>query len=60
MTVLDLTVLARLRHHGRHDGEHEGMLVWKESNPGNFHFEPQLVDNLFATRADNITMVYAD
>lgn len=38
LTVLDLTVLASLRHHGCHDGEHEGMLVWKESNPGNFHF----------------------
>lgn len=59
MTVLDLTVLASLRYHGRYDGENEGMLVWNESDPGDFRFEPLLVDNLFATRVDNITMVYA-
>lgn len=57
MTVLDLTVLASLRHQGRYDGERDGMLVWKESEPGDFFFEPLLVDNLFATRVDNITMV---
>ena len=60
MTVLDLTILSSLRQQGRHDGDQDGMLVWKASDPGDFYFEPLLVDNLFATRVDHITMVYAD
>jgi len=60
MTVLDLTILASLRQQGRDDGGQDGILVWKASDPGDFLFEPLLLDNLFATRVDNITMVYAD
>ncbi|WP_439892840.1 hypothetical protein ACS7SF_23210 (plasmid) [Ralstonia sp. 25C] len=59
MTILDLTILASLRHHGRYDGESDRMLVWKENEPSDFHFEPLLVDNLFATRVDDTTMVSA-
>jgi len=58
MTVLDLTILASLRHRGQYVGTDKGALVWKESNPGDFHFEPLLVDNMFATRVDNITLVH--
>jgi hypothetical protein len=57
MTVLDLTILASLRHRGQYEGHSEGMLVWKANDPGDFLFEPLLVDNLFATRVDNVTLI---
>ncbi|ENZ78058.1 hypothetical protein OR214_02334 [Ralstonia pickettii OR214] len=57
MTVLDLTILASLRHRGQYEGPSEGMLVWRENDPGDFLFEPLLVDNLFATRVDNVTLI---
>ena len=34
MTVLDLTILASLRHRGQFDGRSDGMLVWNASDPG--------------------------
>lgn len=60
MTVLDLTILASLRHRGQYDGHSDGMLVWNANEPGDFIFEPLLVDNLFATRVDNVTLVHPD
>ncbi len=57
---IELTILASLRQQERYDGDQDGMLVWKASDPGDLYFEPLLIDNLFASRVDHITMVYPD
>jgi hypothetical protein len=59
MTVIDLTVLTTLRRKGIDISTPKGsVLVWRESDKSDFRFEPLLVDNLFATRVDNLSKTY--
>jgi len=56
MTVFDLTLLPTLRRRGDHDGP-DDLLVWHPSAPGDFVFEPLLVDNRFPERVDTLTSI---
>jgi hypothetical protein len=54
MTVFDLSILPSLAAMGRlAPGEASaGVVVWREDQPGDFHFEPLLVDNDFFLKVD--------
>jgi hypothetical protein len=62
MTVIDLTILSSLALMGKYptfNGKATPVLIWLEDNPGDFHFEPILVDNNFFTKVDTGKVVYS-
>ncbi len=62
MTVIDPTLLGDLEQRGllkASDYSANGILVWRDEQPGDFRYEPLLVDNDFAWRIDDLTEVSA-
>jgi hypothetical protein len=53
MTVIDLSIVSTLIKRGELAGSVDPVLFWHEDEPGEFVFEPVLVDNLFFERVDS-------
>lgn len=55
MTVVDLSIISTLIRREKMDSPDDGSLalIWTEDNPGDFWFEPILVDNNFFNKVDS-------
>jgi len=53
MTVIDLSIVATLIKYGELSAGAPPVLFWRDDAPGDFVFEPLLVDNLFFQRIDS-------
>lgn len=61
MTVVDLSIISTLIRRGEvTESEFASLaLIWTEENPGDFWFEPILVDNDFFSKVDSGEIVYS-
>lgn len=55
LTVIDLTILSTLRAKSllQEQSIDSNVLIWREEDPGEFRFEPLLIDNSFFQKVDS-------